>query len=415
MFKLIQKIENKGKIKMETKANKIYLLLIYAISPVIASIVYIIEEPYSYLGSYNIIHRIGSIFGIFSFILMCFNIIIMTRIKVIETNFSLDWLMKFHTGTAMIALILGSFHYPLLRIGGSLDPTQMRSGNFGWASIIIVMILAIIFMSNSLVKLKAIRKLRALAYKGRYKYNINKILHNVSIVGLALLFFHTIVSFTSANSLYMLGLYYFFFGITFIGWFYHKLIRRFRSISDPFVYRKSSWDDISSDGVSEKNRKWALNLLKQNPSLYPCFQCGICTSECPVSKVTKGIYNPRRNVLATLLGYKDLLLNGADLVIWGCTACHTCDEVCPHNIELTDLFTSLKNQSITLGKGPDSIITQVKTIFDNAKAIPSQPAIERRRQELGLPAVSKPDVNEIQTLLSNLGINKKLEMRKQPV
>jgi len=109
-----------------------------------------------------------------------------------------------------------------------------------------------------------------------------------------------------------------------------------------------------------------------------------------------------------------LLLNGDDLVIWGCTDCHTCDEVCPHNIELTGLFTSLKNQSITLGKGPDSIITQVKTIFDNAKAIPSQPAMERRRQELGLPAVSKPDVNEIQTLLSNLGINKKLEKRKQP-
>ena len=396
---------------METKANKIYLLLIYAIFPIIASIVYLIEEPYTYPGFYDITHRIGSLFGIFSFIWMCFNIIIMTKIKVIETNFKLDWLLHFHTWMAAISLILASLHYPLLRVGGSLDPIQLRTGNFGWASLVIVMAMAIIFLSNSLVKINVVRKLRTSAYKRRYRYEINKILHNVSIVGLSLIFLHTIISFTSASSLYMLSIYYFFFSMAFIGWFYHKVIRRFRSISDPYVYRKSSWDDVSSDGVSEKDRKWALDLLKQNPSLYPCFQCGICTSECPISKVTMGNYNPRRNVLATLLGYKDLLLKGDDLVIWGCTDCHTCVEVCPHNIELTDLFASLKNQSIALGKGPDYIIKQAQTIFDHAKAIPSQPAIEHRRQELGLPAVSEPDISEVQTLLTNLGIKDKFELR----
>jgi len=120
-----------------------------------------------------------------------------------------------------------------------------------------------------------------------------------------------------------------------------------------------------------------------------------------------GSYNPRRNVLAVLLGYKDLLLNRDDLAIWGCTDCHTCDEVCPHDIELTSLFASLKNQSIALGKGPDYIGEQAKVIFDNAKAIPSQPAIERRREELGLPAVSEPDISEVQTLLTNLGFKDK--------
>jgi len=398
---------------METKTNKIYLILIYAIFPIIASIVYWIEEPYSYLGPIEITHRIGTVFGIFSFIWMCFNVIIMTKIKVIETNFNLDRLLHFHTRMAAIALILGSLHYPLLRVGGSLDPIQLRTGNFGWASLVIVMVLAIIFMSNSLVKINIIRKLRASAYKHRYKYEINKILHNVSIVGLSLIFLHTIISFTSASSLFMLGIYYFFFSITFIGWFYHKLIRRFRSIetSDPYAYRKSFWDDVGLDGVSEKDKEWALISLKQTPSLYPCLQCGICTSECPISKVTMGNYNPRRNVLAILLGYKDLLLKGDDLVIWGCTDCHTCVEVCPHDIELTDLFRSLKNQSTALGKGPDYIFKQAQNIFDHAKAIHSQPAIENRRQELGLPAVSEPDISEVQTLLTNLGIKDKFKSR----
>ncbi len=396
---------------METKANKIYLMFIYAIFPIIASIIYLIEEPIPYLGSDDLIHRIGSIFGIFGFIWMCFNIVIMTKIRVIETNYSLDWLNKFHMWTAVIAIILGSLHYPLMRIGGAIDPTQLRTGNFGWASFVLLMVLAKIFMSNSLVKYKAIGKLRLSAYIMRFKYGTNKILHNVMMVGLALIFYHSIISFTSISSLYMLGVYYFFFGITIIGWFYHKVIRRLRSTSDPYAYRKNSWDTVSTEWVSEKNKKWAFRSLKQNPSLYPCLQCGTCTSECPVSIVTEGNYNPRRNILATLFGYRDLLLNGEDLVIWGCTDCHTCEEVCPQGIELTDLFASLKNQSIALGKGPDYIIEQAKTIFDNAKAIPSQPAIERRRQEFGLPAVSEPNISEVQTLLTNLGIKDKFELR----
>ncbi|MFX1309948.1 MAG: 4Fe-4S dicluster domain-containing protein [Promethearchaeota archaeon] len=145
-----------------------------------------------------------------------------------------------------------------------------------------------------------------------------------------------------------------------------------------------------------------------------CYQCSRCADNCPVTAVTEDFYtttgyNPRSNILLALLGYKDLLLGGDELVIWGCTVCDTCDEVCPQNIELTEIFTFLKNQSIALGKGPEFIYSQAKTVFDNAKAIPSQPAIERRRDQLGLPAVVAPDVGEVQTLLRNIGADKKLK------
>jgi heterodisulfide reductase subunit C len=145
-----------------------------------------------------------------------------------------------------------------------------------------------------------------------------------------------------------------------------------------------------------------------------CYQCSRCTDNCPVTAVTTDFYtskgyNPRSNILAALLGYKNLILGGDDLSIWGCTVCDTCDEVCPQNIELTEIFTFLKNQSITLGKGPDFIYSQAKAIFESAKAIPTQSAIERRRGQLGLPAVVPPDVNEVQTLLKNIGVDKKLK------
>jgi heterodisulfide reductase subunit C len=145
-----------------------------------------------------------------------------------------------------------------------------------------------------------------------------------------------------------------------------------------------------------------------------CYSCSKCSDNCPVTAVTtdsyttKG-YNPRGNILMALLGHKNLLLGGDDLTIWGCTVCVTCDEVCPENIELTEIFTFLKNQSIALGKGPEFIYSQTKSVFENGKAIPSQPAIERRREQLGLPKVIEPDVDELQSLLKNMGIEQKLK------
>jgi len=145
-----------------------------------------------------------------------------------------------------------------------------------------------------------------------------------------------------------------------------------------------------------------------------CYQCSKCSDNCPITAVTTDLYsdtgyNPRGNILMTLLGHKDSLLEGDDLKIWGCTVCVTCDEVCPQKIELVEVFTFLKNQSIALGKGPEFIYDQAKAVFESGKAIPPQSAIERRREQLGLPKVSAPDVDELQSLLKNMGADKKLK------
>jgi heterodisulfide reductase subunit C len=188
---------------------------------------------------------------------------------------------------------------------------------------------------------------------------------------------------------------------------------RLRPINKKKSFKKKEKSGKNMEAKSEFRKK-VENFHIEPDVIKSCYNCSKCSDNCPITAVTTDAYtttgyNPRGNFLMTLLGHDRLLLGGDDLVVWGCTVCVTCDEVCPENIELTEIFTFLKNQSVALGKGPEFVYTQTKTVFENGKAIPSQPAIERRREQLGLPKVSAPDVDELQSLLKNMGIEKKLK------
>lgn len=137
-----------------------------------------------------------------------------------------------------------------------------------------------------------------------------------------------------------------------------------------------------------------------------CYQCARCTDVCPVAKVTDQRYNPRPVILNSFLGLNIFIGEKNNFSIWGCTVCDTCDEECPQKIELTEIFTVLKNMSIAAGEGPDYYTTQASTIYDNGKAIPPQPAVERRREQMGLPKVEPPNVNEVQKILNATKLNK---------
>ncbi|MEJ2294670.1 MAG: hypothetical protein P8Y23_07860 [Candidatus Lokiarchaeota archaeon] len=61
--------------------------------------------------------------------------------------------------------------------------------------------------------------------------------------------------------------------------------------------------------------------------------------------------------------------------------------------------------SIAEGKGPEYYTTQATTIYENGKAIPSQPAIERRREQMSLPKIEPPDIEEVQKILNQTKLN----------
>jgi len=398
---------------MVSKVKQAFLLSIYFLSPIIASIIYWFEEPLD--GNdlqINLIHRVGSILGIFSFIWMCFIIIITTKIKLIETNFSLGEIMKLSTLMSTIALFFGTVHYPLVRLGRTYSQIQIRSGTIGWSIFLFMMLLAIIFMSNLLLKFEIIKRLRLFASEKKFRYNVHKVLHNLMMIGVLVIFIHTLISFTSEGSLLMRGMYSFFFAITFIGWVYHKLIRRFRSESDPYVYRRASWDVIVSDIIHERNPSWALNLLKENPSIYPCLQCGSCTAACSVSEFSKGDFNPREIIENALLGLKDKTFIDKKPNVWDCTLCYSCDEICPQHVRLTEIFLFLKNKFAEQKEAPEEFLSEAEVVYNFGVSIPLQSAINRRREKLELPTSPKYDIQEIRDIMDMTGFNKLVEKPK---
>ena len=144
-----------------------------------------------------------------------------------------------------------------------------------------------------------------------------------------------------------------------------------------------------------------------------CYQCATCSGACPVAQVTEGRYNPRRLILDALLGLKEKIFGKENAFnIWGCTVCDTCDEVCPQKVELTEIFTILKNMSVEKGEAPEHYTGQALTVLEYGKAIPSQPAIERGREQLGLPQVMAPDISEVQKLLKATNLAEKLPKKE---
>lgn len=399
---------------MTSTVKRVLLLLLYYLSPVVASIIYWFEEPVPLSPdsfSMDLIHNIASVFGVFSYIWMCFNIIIMIKIKPIEKNVNMKALLKFHTWMAVIALALAFAHSPLMLLRGMFEDTQIITGILGLSIFFILMALAIIFMTNRILKFK---NLRAFAYEKKFGYGSNKILHNITMFAVFFIFIHTIISYTGASSVLMSGLYFFFFDITLIGWLAHKFIRKHRLETDPYVNRKASWDILSSEIIQGGLKEWSLELIKENPSLYTCIQCGSCTVHCPVSEISDGEYNPRRVILSLLLGLKDKVLE--EPTVWQCTQCYSCSENCPQHVELPEIFVFLRNKLAERNEAPVEFLGEAEVVYNYGTAVPMQTAIIRRREMLKLPP-SPPEIStihlqDIQDMLDMVGLNKIVKKNK---
>ena len=92
-----------------------------------------------------------------------------------------------------------------------------------------------------------------------------------------------------------------------------------------------------------------LLLSDQAATFSACFGCQTCTNACPVvanyknPKEVLGML-PHQIMYATGLGIKDLAFGSS--MLWDCVTCYQCQEQCPQNVKVTEVFYELKNLAI---------------------------------------------------------------------
>ncbi len=86
-----------------------------------------------------------------------------------------------------------------------------------------------------------------------------------------------------------------------------------------------------------------------NSSYRGCYSCQRCTNICPVVRSYDNPVEalgmlPHQIIFSLGIGNVDLAMGSQ--MIWSCSTCYLCQEHCPNQVELCDIFYNLKNRAI---------------------------------------------------------------------
>ena len=152
--------------------------------------------------------------------------------------------------------------------------------------------------------------------------------------------------------------------------------------------------------ISSEFRK-ELSKSEIGKTINFCYQCGTCSGICPALRYTKE-FNPRQIIENSLLGFKEKLINGP--MIWYCTTCHSCLEVCPQAVQVSEIMFQLKNLATQKGNLPENFRLEGQSVANSGMNIPSSPAITRRRTQLKLPEiVHNPNIDDYKKICEATG------------
>ena len=143
--------------------------------------------------------------------------------------------------------------------------------------------------------------------------------------------------------------------------------------------------------------KYEISKMHGGEKLMRCFQCGTCTSDCPVARFSD-TYRPRQIIRMTQLGLKNRVLSSDTL--WLCAACFTCTDRCPQDVEVASVIRVLRNLAAEQGCVPQVFKEQCSCILESGYAYKIPELRVKKREQLGLPPLPKGNPESIGKTLS---------------
>ena len=154
--------------------------------------------------------------------------------------------------------------------------------------------------------------------------------------------------------------------------------------------------------------KYEISKMHGGEKLMRCYQCGTCTSDCPIARFSD-TYRPRQIIRMTQLGLKDRVLNSDSL--WLCASCFTCTDRCPQDVEVASVIRVLRNLAAEQGHIPQVFKEQCASILESGYAYKIPELRVRKRETSGLPPLPKGNPESIRKSMREVHLLKHMEKK----
>lgn len=154
--------------------------------------------------------------------------------------------------------------------------------------------------------------------------------------------------------------------------------------------------------------KYKISKMHGGEKLMRCFQCGTCTSDCPIARFSD-TYRPRQIIRMAQLGLKDRVLDSDTL--WLCAACFTCTDRCPQDVEVASVIRVLRNLAAEEGHIPQVFKDQCASILESGYAYKISELRLKKRESSGLPPLPNGNPDSLCKTLRNVDFLKHVERK----
>lgn len=124
-------------------------------------------------------------------------------------------------------------------------------------------------------------------------------------------------------------------------------------------------EDVIKNSDLDPNLIKEISEAEEAKTLLTCFQCGMCTSSCPVAE--QFILNPHQMTRLAAIGASKQILN--EEVLRFCLTCRTCQEYCPQNVDFIEFIKLARRllikQGIKYEETHDGILTIISELQAN--------------------------------------------------